>query len=293
MDEPVRVLQMTAEDPEFVGKTATQVQNDFFLNALRARGGIYNYRTKGLRANSGTVVLFQFESHIIASAVFIGRKDYPEPVSIDGMEYNGELHFEPSLISVFTPVPPDVMKGIWDNFDPGERRMAKLDAGHYSGFLEKLTNVRPELLPSADDADEDHYRSDDSDQRPTTNLQVRLRRGARKFRNALLKRFDETCLVTGCKIRDLLEAAHIHPHRGTKDDHPENGLLLRSDIHTMFDLFLLAIEPERLLIQLHPKLQGDAYYREFHGKALNCAEDVRPSKAELKVRYQEFQRRTA
>lgn len=294
MGESIRVLKMVAAgDRDLDGKTAAQVQDEFFLDALRARDGRYQFRKVGLKASTGTIVLFQFESHIIARAVYQKRKDYLSPEINDTFQYYGELVFDPSSIQVFDRVSPESMKQIWSNFNPSMPGMPKLDADLYPAFVGQLKNIRPESVPLEEEADEGHYKSDNTDERPTTSRQIRLRRGAKKFREILQKRFDATCLVTGCKVRDLLEAAHIHPHRGTKDDHPENGLLLRSDIHTMFDLYLLAIEPEQMTIQIHPKLLHDDYYGQFHGKTLKCTDETRPSKVELKARYQEFQRKMA
>src|SRR5271155_3471993 len=41
----------------------------------------------------------------------------------------------------------------------------------------------------------------------------------------------------------LLEAAHISPYRGLQSNHPQNGLLLRADLHSLFDLGMLAVDP--------------------------------------------------
>jgi predicted restriction endonuclease len=65
--------------------------------------------------------------------------------------------------------------------------------------------------------------------------------------------------VSGCRIVDLLEAAHISPYRGEGDNHPENGLLLRTDLHTLFDLDLLGIDPTMLTIHLHSALRTGDY----------------------------------
>ncbi len=43
------------------------------------------------------------------------------------------------------------------------------------------------------------------------------------------------CAVTNCDIEDVLEAAHISPYNGPSTDQVYNGLLLRTDIHTLFD----------------------------------------------------------
>lgn len=39
-----------------------------------------------------------------------------------------------------------------------------------------------------------------------------------------------------------MEAAHIRPYLGPETNHVTNGLLLRADIHTLFDLGLLTID---------------------------------------------------
>ena len=87
----------------------------------------------------------------------------------------------------------------------------------------------------------------------------------------------------------VLEAAHIRPYLGENDHHPENGLLLRSDVHTLFDLDLLGIDPSTLLVELHPTLAEE--YGDLAGKALGCPDDRRPSPEALRSRYEQFRQR--
>lgn len=76
---------------------------------------------------------------------------------------------------------------------------------------------------------------------------IKTRRGQRKFREKLLNFYNKSCIVTGCKVQDLLEAAHIIPHSENSNYSESNGLLLRSDIHTLYDLGYLAIDPNGFL----------------------------------------------
>ncbi|RTQ45839.1 HNH endonuclease [Hymenobacter gummosus] len=85
------------------------------------------------------------------------------------------------------------------------------------------------------------------------------RRGQAAFRNSLLAAYDSTCPVTGCQVEPLLEAAHIIPYLGPSTNHVQNGLPLRADIHTLFDLQLLAIDPVTLKVELSPLLAGSEY----------------------------------
>lgn len=149
-------------------------------------------------------------------------------------------------------------------------------------------------LLSPDDAEaltpvrEPGYTPKEGDRRAIIQRQIRERRGQQGFRNDLRKRYGDRCLVTGCAVLDVLEAAHIRPYRGEEDHHVENGLILRSDVHTLFDLNLLGIDPESLSVRLHPTVKGDPYYASIEGKSLGCKPDCRPSVDALKARYAEF-----
>lgn len=143
----------------------------------------------------------------------------------------------------------------------------------------------------SDEAADDEFTLKDGDERKRIERQICVRRGQQVFRDDLRKRYGDRCLVTGCKVLAVLEAAHIKPYQGEKDNHPENGLLLRADIHTLFDLDLLGIEPKSLRIELHPSLADSAAYKNLAGKTLRCSEKQRPSKDALKLRYERFKER--
>jgi hypothetical protein len=78
-------------------------------------------------------------------------------------------------------------------------------------------------------------------------VEVLLRPQQPKFRREVLKAFNNTCIITGVTITDVLEAAHIIPVREKGSDTIDNGLCLRADIHLLFDTGHLRIAPEGLL----------------------------------------------
>jgi len=86
---------------------------------------------------------------------------------------------------------------------------------------------------------------------------------------------------------DVVEAAHIKPYRGIPDNHPANGLLLRADLHTLFDLNLLGIEPGTLVVRIHPSAQAEGYGG-FDGVKLKCGE-AQPSEVALEHRWKAYQ----
>jgi hypothetical protein len=72
-----------------------------------------------------------------------------------------------------------------------------------------------------------------------------VRRGGQPaFRHHLLAVYNGRCAITGCDVEAVLDAAHIVPFKGPDTNHPGNGLLLRTDLHTLFDLKLVAVDVE-------------------------------------------------
>jgi putative restriction endonuclease len=123
---------------------------------------------------------------------------------------------------------------------------------------------------------------DDRDLRDKVMAQVARRRGQSSFRAALLHAYKGICCVTGCTLRDALEAAHIVSYKGDHSHNVQNGLILRSDIHTLFDLGLLALTPE-YRIKLAPNLLEDGSYAALEGCYINLPDnhEQRPSRDAL------------
>jgi hypothetical protein len=158
--------------------------------------------------------------------------------------------------------------------------------------IEVIGTNRVTRLPdeAADDkpTEDEGFSPQEADRRRTIIRQIKERRGQKEFRDALRKRYGDRCLITGCTLLAVLEAAHIAPYRGAADNHPSNGLLLRADAHTLFDLDLLAIEPENLLVVLHPDLAQSPDYGPLSGKILDCPSHRAPSREAIKRRYDQF-----
>jgi putative restriction endonuclease len=140
------------------------------------------------------------------------------------------------------------------------------------------------------DTEFDSYELNIKDYRKTVLRQIRERCGQEEFRQNLKYRYRNRCMVTGCQVIEAIEAAHIYPYRGLNDNNPENGLLLRADIHTLFDLDLMGIEPESLTIKFHPKVLSKKWYENFEGKKLKLlSPNQQPSQAALQYRWKCFQ----
>ena len=107
-------------------------------------------------------------------------------------------------------------------------------------------------------------------QRYTDRLtKVRLGQGA--FRVLVTDAYERRCAITGEKTLPVLQAAHIQPFgRGGPHD-VRNGLLLRSDMHTLFDLGYLTVTPEkRILVSkaIQQQFTNGKLYYSYHEQPL-------------------------
>jgi len=100
---------------------------------------------------------------------------------------------------------------------------------------------------------------DDYDARLRVYRQIVARQGQAGFRTALLEAYQGRCAVTGCDAAVALEGAHLYPYRGPASNTVTNGLLLRADIHTLFDLRLLVPDPVTRNIVVSKLLAGTQY----------------------------------
>jgi putative restriction endonuclease len=129
--------------------------------------------------------------------------------------------------------------------------------------------------------------SSTKDERDKVLKTIVQRRGQKKFRNALLKIYNNTCVITECNIPAVLEASHITPYLGEKSNHPSNGLLLRADIHTLWDLGMIAINPVDMKVNIKHSIFGSVYDM-FHSKKINFSEQEKPSMKALKEQWEYF-----
>ena len=85
------------------------------------------------------------------------------------------------------------------------------------------------------------------------------------FRERLISAYGK-CAVTGYVERAGLQAAHILPYDGGTNNQVTNGVLLRADVHNLFDLGLRWVS-DTYKVQLDPTLrQGE--YGILHGRIL-------------------------
>jgi len=85
---------------------------------------------------------------------------------------------------------------------------------------------------------------------------VQPRLGQRGFRYSVTERYGRRCAMTGERSLPALEAAHIKPYSEHGPHRVSNGLLLRADLHRLFDSGYVTVTPD-LCIEVSKQLKED------------------------------------
>jgi putative restriction endonuclease len=109
------------------------------------------------------------------------------------------------------------------------------------------------------------------EQRYGTERLIAPRLGQATFRVAVTEAYRRSCAVTGEHSLPALEAAHIQSYASEGPHEVRNGLLLRADLHRLFDRGYLTVTPQHRL-EVSSRLRADfsngrSYYP-LHGSAL-------------------------
>ena len=174
MDElppAVRILPMDRKNYEFLGKNSLEVQEQYFLNKL-ARKPVYYYGSRSLNALPGTVILFQFNSKIIATAVLreILKFTSESKPPLGEEDSTGAFRLDAGSIRVFEPVDAEVLAEVWrGEFKRFSQAKQKLDRHYYPLFVQRLRAVR---VPHSLNADPDFAESGAVFGQPAANREV-------------------------------------------------------------------------------------------------------------------------
>jgi len=107
----------------------------------------------------------------------------------------------------------------------------------------------------------------------TENSQRKKREGQAQFRAEVLDAYRGRCCITDTKVSAVIQAAHIQPFVSRQSNHAQNGLPLRSDLHTLFDDGLISVDQGNALL-VSSQLDGTDY-ESLRGKPLIAPIDPR------------------
>ena len=98
---------------------------------------------------------------------------------------------------------------------------------------------------------------------------IRPRLGQGAFRALVTDVYGRRCAVTQERTLPVLEAAHIRPYSEGGAHDERNGLLLRRDVHTLFDRGYVTVTPEHEFVasrRIEEDFGNGRHYRDMQGK---------------------------
>jgi putative restriction endonuclease len=116
---------------------------------------------------------------------------------------------------------------------------------------------------------------------------VQPRLGQGTFRILVTDAYSRRCAVTGERTLPVLQAAHIRPYADDGPHELSNGVLLRSDLHTLFDRGYIGINPDDLRVMVSPRIRSEfengRHYYELQNTQLTIPSDLSaaPSRQQL------------
>jgi putative restriction endonuclease len=88
--------------------------------------------------------------------------------------------------------------------------------------------------------------------------------------------YGRRCAITRERTLPALEAAHIRPYGAGGEHEARNGLLLRRDIHSLFDAGYVTVSPDlrfEVSRRIKEEFDNGRHYYELHGQSI-AAPDV-------------------
>jgi putative restriction endonuclease len=158
------------------------------------------------------------------------------------------------------PVPPDWSK----NIVTGKGYSLNTEAG-----LTLWDQVRSRLASRTGSPSVVHLADQPARYGKGVTIYPRLGQGA--FRVEVTDAYSRRCAITGEKTLPALEAGHIRPYSKNGPHETRNGLLLRSDIHNLFDLGYLTVTPDyrvEVSRRIKEEFENGRHYYALHGQSL-------------------------
>lgn len=121
---------------------------------------------------------------------------------------------------------------------------------------------------------------------------VKQRIGQQRFRERLFERYGETCAVTGSQPAAVLDAAHLYTFAERPEHESDGGLLLRADVHRMFDRLLITFDPVAWRSRVSPRLlDRHERLRALDQQPMLLPDGVRPNRGLIELHHAAAQAR--
>jgi putative restriction endonuclease len=122
---------------------------------------------------------------------------------------------------------------------------------------------------------------------------IRPRLGQGVFRIEVTDAYSRRCAVTRERTLPVLEAAHIVPFAAGGEHAVSNGLLLRRDLHVLFDRGYLTVSPDHHLEvsrKIREQFENGRDYYALHGRLLDVPQRLEQKPARTSLEWHNSKR---
>lgn len=204
----IKILPMSSKI-EFPNMTYEQVQDEFFMKELYYREKCkYFYKEKGMSFNGRTLVLFQFDGKIIASAELIEVEKFDE--LLDG-KYRGSFCFECETIKIFQPILAEEFEIIDENFKGFSQSKKVIDITKLSDVISLIESKEITKMPEEINTITAEKLFEGSKKTIVVNAYERNN----KARNECIKKHGTICAICGFDFAEIygeVFKGKIHVH---------------------------------------------------------------------------------
>lgn len=106
---------------------------------------------------------------------------------------------------------------------------------------------------------------------------IRPRLGQGAFRLLVTDIYGRRCAITKERTLPALEAAHIRPYADGGEHSPRNGILMRRDIHSLFDQGYVTVTPDHrfeVSRRIREEFENGRHYYELHGAEIAIPTEI-------------------
>jgi len=143
-----------------------------------------------------------------------------------------------------------------DDFKPGiqQGKIYEMNTGTglhlWNQVAERLPRTRMKIMGPATESTQERARFG-------TPILIAPRLGQGSFRALVTDAYSYRCAISGERTLPVLQAAHIRPYAEEGPNEVSNGLLLRSDLHTLFDRYYMTVEPNERTIVVSRRIREE------------------------------------
>lgn len=186
----IRILPMSSKE-ELLGMSIEYIQSDYFLDELiNNQKGIYYFRKTGMNVSKRSLILFEFDNMIIASARLLNIRKFDLP---EDSRYHGAYEFDVNSIKVFQPITVREINSIDSNVSSFSKEKQEINYSYIAEIEELIERKQSTIMSEELSVKESHKLKEGAKKQILVNSYERNY----KARQVCIEHYGSVCFVCG------------------------------------------------------------------------------------------------